>query len=132
MSDTPSKTPRKCLHPRINTDGTCIKCGVQTERTIEQLEQENATLRELAEGLKADKERLDWLEKAPDQILDWANGDGAIGITTATLVRGIHLGTIRFDNEGKLTDEDVPLLPLRAALDDAIARYRAACPGEGK
>jgi hypothetical protein len=74
--------------------------------TCQQLEQENATLRELAEGLKADKERLDWLEANNIRILKSAE---------------FLPYSIEISASGEL---------IRSAID--AARYRAACPGEGK
>jgi DNA repair exonuclease SbcCD ATPase subunit len=76
----------------------------KTER--DEARKEAATLRELAEGLKADKERLDWLEANNIRILKSAE---------------FLPYSIEISASGQL---------IRTAID--AARYRAACPGEGQ
>jgi hypothetical protein len=77
----------------------------KTER--DEARKEAATLRELAEGLKADKERLDWLDENVRDIVVCNGEEGGM------IVRHCYSEA-----------------PIRADID--AARYRAACPGEGQ
>jgi hypothetical protein len=151
MSDQPSVTPRQCRHPRIYTNGSCTKCGVQTERTVEQLEQENATLRAERDELSRTIE-----DAHHTAMIDWPGSEVPLLGQVESLFSALKnhyndkMATLRELAEGlangldMFRTQDAPkdalavindaLRPYYNAYPDAsgAAAYRAACPGEGQ
>lgn len=75
---------------------------------------------EIAE-LVRDRERLDWLERAPDMLLEWDNQAGPKCYTQADLSRFVSIGRVSIDwDSGEIRHSDGATPSLRAAIDAAM------------